>query len=337
VMGKKILNDESPSYREFSSLRYNSRPGDAGSFFAKPENGKFSPNDLPRIPAILDTKNDRVYALQHGNNRLTCWHSWKGSGPDEKAALKVELKYPALSMTLLPMNKGIVYGSCQNGIIYVARVIADSSEVPGGTLLSVEYLPASQINKKGEVNIGTFAELDFEQGKVSGKKRKTSDVDGNSSVIFYQVFCDGTSIKIVRNNVKLSISNADQLVKKGSLVQNVASINLLNEELSDVVGQYRLTDVKLLVSSYGSAPKISVVYTVVRISNNEIYNEVHDQHLGTFCAAISLVSGGICHSAVRLLSQANQFGLITETVLAAASNEIIYLYELINLTKLEWF
>jgi hypothetical protein len=327
VMGKDTVDDEesSSSYREFSSLRYNSRPGDAGSFFAKPENGKRTANDLPRIPAILDTKNDRVYALQHGNNRLACWDAWKGSGPDEKTAMKVELKYPALTMTLLPMNKGIIYGSCQNGTIYVARVV--------GASISVEYLPAKQPTKKGgAVHIGTFAEIDVEHGRASGKKRKMSDADGNSSVIFYQVFCDGASIKIVRNNVTLSISNSDLLIKNGSLVQNVASISLLNEGLS---GQYCLTGTKLLVSSSGSAPKISVVYKVEATTSCEVNNDVHDTCLGTFCAAISLVSGDISNSPVRLSSQAKQFGLITETVLAAASNEIIHLYDLITGSTLQ--
>ena len=327
VMGKDVVNDEesSSSYREFSSLRYNSRPGDAGSFFAKSENGKRTANDLPRIPAILDTKNDRVYALQHGNNRLACWDAWKGSGPDEKTAMKVELKYPALTMTLLPMNKGIIYGSCQNGTIYVARVV--------GASISVEYLPAKQPNKNGgAVHIGTFAEIDVEQGRASGRKRKMSDADGNSSVIFYQVFCDASSIKIVRNNVTLSISNSDLLVKNGSLVQNAASISLLDKGLSD---QYCLTGTKLLVSSSGSAPKVSVVYTVKATTSCEINNDIHDTCLGTFCAAISLVSGDISNSPVRISSQAKQFGLITETVLAAASNEIIYLYDLITGSTLQ--
>merc|ERR1712166_462887 len=190
-----------------------------------------------------------------------------------------------------------------------------------------------QPNKNGgAVHIGTFAEIDVEQGRASGRKRKMSDADGNSSVIFYQVFCDASSIKIVRNNVTLSISNSDLLVKNGSLVQNAASISLLDKGLSD---QYCLTGTNFLVSSSGSAPKVSVVYTVKATTSCEINNDIHDTCLGTFCAAISLVSGDISNSPVRISSQAKQFGLITETVLAAASNEIIYLYDLITGSMLQ--
>ncbi len=309
VLGKNLSEAEgSSSYKEFSSLRFNSRPGDAGSFFAKAANG-------PLIPAVLDTKNDRGYALQQGNNRLTCWNSWKSSGPDDKSALKAHLDHPALSMKLLPMSKGIVYGTCQNGMIYVARVI-------GGNI-SVEYIQVKQ--PKGAVHIGTFAEIEVDQAKTSGRKRKMSDADGNSSVNFYQVFLDGASITILRNNVSLSVSNADKLIKSGSLVQNTASVGLLNEELSN---EYALGEVQLLVSSSGSAPKISIVYMVNKTSNGTIKNE--DARCGTFCVAISLANGQVSNSPVRLSSNTNQFGLVTETVLAAASSDTIYLYDLVT-------
>lgn len=317
VLGKNLIEtDGSAAYREFSSLRYNSRPGDAGSFFARPKNGSAA-NDLPCIPAILDTKNDRVYALQQGNKRLTCWNSWKSSGPDEKTALKINLDYPARSMALLPMSKGIIYGSCGDGLIYIARVV--------GETVSVEYLQVKQ--PKGTVHIGTFAEIEVDQTKNSGRKRKISDADGNSSVIFYQVFCDGVSIKLLRNNVSLSISNSDQLIKSGSLIQNAASVALLNDELLGYRSHYTLDRVELLISSSGSAPKISVVYTVKSTSTNGSQKD-EDPCCGTFCAPICLARGEISSSPVRLSSQANQFGLVTETVLAAASSEMIYLYDL---------
>lgn len=327
VLGQNLIETEgSASYREFSSLRYNSRPGDAGSFFPRLDNVSYSVNSLPCIPAILDTKNDRVYALQQGNNRLTCWNSWKSSGPDEKSALKIHLEQPAVSMTLLPMSKGIIFGSCQNGFIYISRVI--------GETISVEYLQVKQ--PKGTVHIGTFAEIEVEQAKPLGRKRKISDADGISSVNFYQVFGDGVSIKILRNNVSLSISNSDRLIKSGSLMQNTASISLLNDELSDYRGHHTLDRVELLISSSGSAPKISVIYTV---SNTSIIasqkDELQDPCCGIFCAAISLVNGEISNSPVRIPFQTKKFGLITESVLAAASSEMIYLYDLITGSTLQ--
>jgi hypothetical protein len=312
VLGKNLTEKEGePSYREFSSLRYSSRPGEAGSFFPKSSKG----SDLPFIPAILDTKNDRVYALQQGNKRLTCWNSWKGSGPDEKTALKIQLDYPVVSMTLLPMNKGIIYGSCQNGFIFVARIVGDA--------LSVEYLQVKQPDRC--VHIGTFAEIDVDQARGSGRKRKMSDADGNSYVKFYQVFCDGKSIKLMRNSVTLSTSNSDKLIKTGSLIQNAASVDLVGEEAGD---QYMLTRAELLVSSSGSTPKISVVYTVSNSSSKN--GESHDPYCGSFCVAISLSSGDISNSSIGLPSESKQFGLITESVLAVACNNTIHLYDVIT-------
>jgi len=319
VLGKNLIEDEgSPSnYREYSNLRYNSRPGDAGSFLAKSSNGA---NSLPCVPAVFDTKNDRVYALQNGNIRLTCWNAWKSSGPEEKSAQKIHLDYPAVSMSLLPMSKGIIYGSCLNGTIFIARVV--------GEKLSVEYIQVNQ--PQGTVHIGTFGEIDAEHAKTSGRKRKMVDADGNFSVNIYQVYCDGVSIKILRNNVSLSIYDSDDLIKAGSLIQNETSINLINDELIDGHGNYVSEQTKLLISSSGSSPKISVVYTIADTTNEISKNEVQDPLCGTFCAAISLESGDISSRPVKLPSQMKQFGLVAETVVAAASDETISLYDLMS-------
>jgi hypothetical protein len=264
--------------------------------------------------------------MQQGNHRLTCWNSWKSSGPDEKSALNIHLEYPALSMTLLPMSKGIVYGSCRNGYIYIARVV--------GETISVEYLHLKQ--PEGTVHIGTFAEIKVDQAKGSGRKRKLSDADGNSSVNFYQAFCDGVSIKVVRNIVSLSISNSEKLIKSGSLIQNAASVCLFNDELSDYRGQHTLDRAELLISSSGSAPKISVIYTVSNNSTSASQTEkIEDPSCGTFCVAISLANGEIANNPVRLPSETTQFGLVTETVLAAASSEMIHLYDLMTGSMLQ--
>lgn len=328
VLGKNLTEAEGSShYREFSSLRYHSRPGDAGSFFATPTNEANFTNSLPCIPAIMDTKNDRVYAMQQGNKKLTCWDSWKSSGPDEKSTLKIHLKYPAISMTLLPMSKGIIYGSCRNGVIYVARVF--------GEAISVEYLQVNQ--PKGAIHVGTFAEIEAHQANPPGRKRKMSEADGySSSVNFYQIFYDGVLMKIVRNNVSLSISNPEKVIKTGSLIQDTASVSLLNDELSDHCSHYALDRVELLISSSSSAPKISVVYTVSKTSSSANQNnELQDPCCGKFCAAISIANGELSNSPVRLPSQTTQFGLIAESVLAAASSEVIYLFDLVTGSTLQ--
>mmetsp|Transcript_2863 Transcript_2863/g.7861 ORF Transcript_2863/g.7861 Transcript_2863/m.7861 type:complete len:915 (+) Transcript_2863:107-2851(+) len=321
ILGKNLAKDEiSSSYREFSSLRYNSRPGDAGSFFASPSTGVCSGIRLPHIPAVLDTKNDRMYAFQQENTKLTCWNAWKCSGPDDKSALKIHLEHPALSMKLLPMSKGIIYGSCENGVVYFASVV--------GEKILVEYLPVGK--DKGNVNIGTFAEIEIEEAKMFGRKRKLSDSDDTLSVNLYQVFCNDASIMIVRNNISLSTSNSEKIINSGSLVQKTALVDLLSDDALYQRSNYAVDRVGLLISSSDYAPKISVVYTVSNVLADSSKDKSEDRCCGTFCAAISLRNGAISNSPVRLPSKTNKFGLVKETVLAAASSEMIYVCDLIT-------
>jgi hypothetical protein len=311
-----VGRSKEPSYEEYSALQYSSRPGSAGSFFSPPRNGKPSA-DIPKIPAILDAKNDHVYALQHGNSRLCCWHSLHASGPDEKTSLKVELAHPALSMSLLPMHKGVLYGTCRDGSIFIARVVSNSE---GGDVISVEYIPSKQL--KGSEHIGTMAELPHGQSKTTGRKRKMSDADGNSSVVFFQGFKDGGLVSLVRHEVICErFSSNGRLIIDGSLSQQVSSIDLA----SGLEG--KMGKAKLLISSSGTAPKVAIVYTIEK-SSTRPKNGNTDQVSTQYCTLVSLSTGNASHCPVALPLTTQQYGLVTETVLAVATKETIALYDL---------
>lgn len=332
-------NPSTSQYREYRGcLQYNSRPGGAGSFFSKPINGIRQTSDLPAIPALLDTKNDRVYALQHGNCRLCCWNSWKNTGPDEKSALRVELSSPILSMSLLPVHKGLVYGTCFNGSIFVATVVIGDTSKNGNTsesILVVKYLPTRQ--PKGTIHIGTLAELPevAHQTRSTGRKRKMSDADGNLPVIFYQAFCDGVALKIVRHEILFqgvsSCSNLKDVFKNETLVQRITSLDLIRtiDKSNSLYGLF-LSRAELLISSSGTAPKVSVVFTVSARTTAMTMKEegCADSRLGTYCAVLSLVSADFACNPVKLPSRAVQFGLVTESYVAAASNNEIFLFDL---------
>ena len=300
-----VGQSKEPSYEEYSSLKYASRPGSAGSFFAPP-NGKSGANQ--RIPAIFDAKNDRVYAFQHGNTRLCCWNSLLSSGPDEKGSLKVELSHPALSLALLPMHKGVVYGTCTDGSIFVARVVGDSKN---GESISVEYIPTKQ--PTGSVHIGTLAELSHGQTTAAlGRKRKASDIDTNSIVTFYQVFCIGESVKFFRREAACERFSRDgRLVIEESLSYQATSIDLGNP--TDQENQ-KIDSVELLITSSGSTPKAALFYTYVDGMK--------------YCALLSLASGDLSHYPILLPTATKQCGLVTGTLLAVGTKDELLLYDL---------
>jgi hypothetical protein len=335
VLGKRFdntknNNDDSdtvsaPKYQELSSLQYISRPSTAGAFFPKPVNGKVHPDDLPKIAAILDTKNDLMYAVQHGNRRLCCWNASEASGPDEPATLKVELQSPILSLSLISMNKSFVYGTCKNGDAFVAGVVTGPvskkrTQQPFKSTsdmeLSVDYLPSRQ--PKDTLHIGTLAEVRLDGIKASGRKRKTSDADGKASVILYQAFHDDTKVYFVRHAVTVSIHASEIGLIRDTLVQAVGVIVDLEPN-----GQKKLASAKLLTSISSSSPKAVLVYSV-----SDKRNGSDDEKLSVFGGSVCLLTASFFNSPMRIPADTNQFGLVADTVLACASRDTIYLHDL---------
>jgi hypothetical protein len=308
-----IGRSKDPSYQESSLLQFASRPGNSSSFFPKPENGNKT-GSLPEIPALLDAKNDRVYAFQHGNTRICGWNSLNVGGPDEKGCVRVELRQPALSISLLPMHKGIVYGTCLDGTLFIARVVYDMEK--GTESMSVEYL-ASSVGKQ-PVHAGTLAEIPSGKAKVTGRKRKVSDADGNSSVIFYQIFYEKKLLVLVRHDVLCERDSKDGLlVMDSSHSVKKASIDLGLSSSKDHVSA-----ATLLVSSFGTSPKLAVAYSVCPDKKNGTSGSRR------YCAAISLATGNLCYDPVLLPSDTEQTGLVTESLVAAATKDKILMVDL---------
>lgn len=321
------------SYREFSSLQYSSRPGKSGSFFPSDD------SELPRIPAILDAKNDLVYGLQHNNQRLCCWNMWEGNGPDDKNALKVDLLSPALSMSLLPMNKGLIYGTCQNGIVFVARILCSTAAAPLDAKLctpelSIEYLPYQSPERA--LHIGTCAEIHVvDKSRFAGRKRKMSDAEtSNSSVTFYQAFCDDSTIQLVRHDTQILLSTMEIGIKSEGSEPKVSTIVDVGSGKFDE-HRYSLSRAEMLVSDSSTNPTVTFIYTVsgsnsstAQTANNGNSDQRHGHCVGTFCTTVSLATAAFVFQPIRVGSDMNQFSLVTEKVLACASKYSISLHDL---------
>jgi hypothetical protein len=342
VIGKNILDQGSSSiddsdavvstspkpspYREFSVLRYNSRPGKATSFFPK---SSAPGKGLPNIPAILDTKNDVVYAFQLDNHRLCCWNLWEGSGPDDKNALKVDLDSPALCMSLLPMFKGMVYGTCLNGNLFVAKVIGAAATKD--LQLDVEYLSFRQ--SKEAMHIGTCAEIPVAgKTRTVGRKRKMSDAEGNASVKFYQFFHDDTTIQAVCHDASIASTSSEVGLKKDDHVQRVATV----VNVASRGDTLRIRNAELLVSASCTIPAAALVYSVFDgrglttstfgYGSSSERNQRHDE--GTFCASLSLGTASFATHPLRVCPASKQYGLVSDTILSCASESLLSLYDL---------
>jgi hypothetical protein len=301
-------------------MQYASRPGNSTSFFQLPKNGA-SVKDVPQIPAFLDGKNDRVYAFQNGNTRLCSWHALQGGGPDGDSALKVDLKHPALSISLLPMNRGVMYGSCADGSVYIAQVVQDSFKKDS---FAVEYL-SSKPPKRAHL-VGTVAEILGGQKGSSGKKRKASDSEIKLSLIIYQIFFQDSSFTLVRHDVACGAESSQALLLDTTHEMKTSHIPLPPNPDKEQ-NKWRIDKAKLLVSSSGaSSSKIAVAYRLYEDKPSMNCNSDLKQRL--YCVSISLDSVCLAHNPVQLPATIQQVELVMENVLVAGTMDEILLYDL---------
>lgn len=338
-------------YKEFSThLQYQSRPGAAGSFLPTSS----STSSCRPISAIIDPQQDRVYALQHNNTRLCCWKAWNGTGPDDADTLKVDLKSPALSLRILPITRlqsSIMYGTCQDGTVFVARVVTTmhgGSSGQSDAKLSVDYLPKSSLIPGTLEHIETVAEKEstVTENSKPGKKRKVSDVAATSSVVFYQAYgkTGDRNLTMVRHEVLVDhtslrrggihSSSDEGVVKYDTLVQRTATLHLPTPKATGTEKErptFRLARAQLVVSSVESSPTVALIYTTV----NEDQGNEKGATRRTFGALLSLADCTISSAPVELHSEARQFGFGLGKLLISATNEMISFYDLITGNQLQ--
>ena len=248
VIGRSMKDK---SHGESSRMQYASRPGVASNFFYVPQNGK-SLKESVRIPALLDAKNDRLYAFQQSNARLCSWHAYKSGGPDSDSSLRVGLRQRALSISLLPIYRGVVYGTCADGCLYFARVIQSENKKDS---IAVEYLPSNEFHHAQYV--GTVADVVGDKRGGTAKKRKASDPE--LSLTLYQVFCDEHDFIVVRHDV--SCGSGELLLFGSTHVTKTARFSVpltFDGNLDD----WRIDKAKLMVSSSGLSSKVVLAYAL---------------------------------------------------------------------------
>lgn len=178
-----VVGRASSLLQESTRWQYASRPGSATSFLDHKE------KNHTRIGAVLDTRNQRFYALQNSNKLVCAWDA--ESSPDE--ACTMELPMPAVSLSSLPQQQGIAYGTLQDGSLFFGRwQEGDTKQLQ----LSTVELEGIQ----GAKHLCTFLK---ESISISiGKKRKATETAGGP--VLYQVFSvDKRSVVVRRHELNL--------------------------------------------------------------------------------------------------------------------------------------
>jgi hypothetical protein len=203
VMG----TNSNDSLRESKVLQYSSR---------KP----FLEGESP-IPAIYDSKQERIYALQTENTRLLSWPA--SSGPDEAQAVSFEHPVQELAVFRQPTTgKTLLYGTCSDGRLFF---------VNDG--MKVGYI--SPKSRSGRV-VATLARDACGVGTKRKSSRESDDID---CLMIYQILAeDNGGIVVLCHDIKLELRDTVQahIVKTESsaihldkFIENVEVVGLCED------------------------------------------------------------------------------------------------------------
>jgi hypothetical protein len=313
VVGRILSSkQEDDAMQECSQWQFMSRPGGSTSFFQEVKvNGSKSPL---HIAAIMDGRNDKVYALQKENATLCCWKSDDASGPDDSnaPATKVALSNPAISLSMLPFKKGVVYGTCKDGSLFVGRWVSDTD---GKETLNVEY--ANHMQEEDSKHVFTVMQLNTGAGEAhAGEKRKTSN-DGDT--LLYQVFCKANGVFVYRREVNLA---EDECFGESSLQSSLVDIMPPLQENSE----FGLDLTSVGVSQIDEST-IAVVYAIGNTENGKPKDVKSRRH---YCAPISLETCSLLRSPFILADFTRQAGAVTPSILAVGTLDEVLLYDIFH-------
>jgi hypothetical protein len=174
--------------------QYASRPGSASSFLAGPpprSDGTDRGGPPVAVPAELDVRNDRVYALQRNNTRLVSWEG-SGGGPDANCS-PAALDPPAVSLSSLRQHGGrwsLACGALQNGAVFVARV-AEGEKLEMRHLAPPRDLSLPPGAAAQKQHVGTIVHV--LERKEPGTRRKSDNTGDKDALMIVQAFVDKVS------------------------------------------------------------------------------------------------------------------------------------------------
>lgn len=290
---------------ECSQWQFRSHPGRTTSFVQE------SGSKMARIPAIMDARNDCMFALQNENKTLAFWNVNASSGPDDvdAPAIKVKLVKPAVSLSTLVFQKGVAFGTCEGGSLFVTKRNEHGS-------LEVEYY-SEPVHEQSKDAHHVFTSVQAASGHTkarAGQKRKASHEQGD--FVFYQVFSKANRVFTYKRQVNLK--NKDCL-NDGANVQ-VSIVDLRSEDMNGSI-----VDPVSLSCSQVDDWTIAIVFAV---EGGENEGKAEERHF--YCAPIDLETGQLRRPPFPLANFARDAGAVTPSLLAVARLDEILLYDLLH-------
>ena len=300
----------SSSFQECSQWQYASRPGRTTAFVQEQStlNGSKHCTTLSRIAAIFDSRNDKVYALQNENASLACWNAETASGPGDAdfPAVTATLKAPAVSLSTLPYQRGVAYGTCQDGSLYVARWTSD------GRTLRVEH--SEPVHSKETRHLCTFVLANSTFGGArAGQKRK---VNNDGDFVFYQVFAKENGVLLYRREVNLSEEDCLGGVNvSASFVDLITFLEGTNGSITNIS------------ASHDGDSTVAVVFAVERAENGKSMDATRHKYY-SYCAPIELETGQLKRIPFALANYTRHAGIVTPFLLAVGTLDEVLLYDI---------
>lgn len=329
VLGPGLTrSSEEPAWKESDVLQYNSRP-DGASAFVSSSSDCYIP-----IPAVLDERNGYMYALQADSSKLVCWKTSSG-GPDDDGAIRIKLKHSAVSLSVLQMvaDSPLIYGSCDNGFIFLARLIKGSSSSSVVESWLVEYIEApttAGTGSKGDNHIFTRLQLLSRSHGQTGGKRK-ADEDESWTLVLYQGFLDaatGTDMILLKRQLSCTIYH---ITRGESFVQSGSAVSVQTVHIPLLIGPARKTSVATSAQSLGVADlngdlTLVVEYTV-NLKNGTNHINQTNRSQGRFFLSVSLDKGSQVTAPFELPSDTQAMGLSGSSHLFVFTSQQILLYD----------
>lgn len=327
VLGRRIKShadddqDAPPLLQESTQWQYSSRPGRASSFLQESlVNGNSRKRHYPAVPAIMDAKNNRVYALQNENATLCCWDATKASGPDDTESstiIKISLTTPALSLALHNFRKGIVYGTCVDGSVFVGSWICNQAGRP--ETLQVDYLEASQ--SKGEHHVFTTATTELVVNRNAGQKRKANE-GNDSTVAVHQMFLsEGGRLRLLKHELSLPPDN-----EEGAMILSGNANQIFQEALIELLSNGKTNEERSSLDSQSTIACPMDNKTVALM----YHSGSRDALWNCYCAHICLETGRLKRSPFVLPPATKQLGALSPSLLVVGTTEHLMFCDLMH-------
>jgi hypothetical protein len=292
-------------------MQYSCRPGKKSAFLEGSQHP--SETSLPRVAAIIDDRNGRVYALQNQNCKITSWII-DAEGPDDTntTAVTLSLEIPAMSLDVFYGRRSIMFGTLLDGSAFIA-IHLPSLESDGGKAISKHVLEQQHFTGTGCQHVCTTLK-EVETTTTNAKKRKAIDAE---EFILTQVFVQDRSFLLVQRHIYISSDSTQVKTIRTSFSQ----VEVISKHHTNVS-----IDLFHLFHAEGEGC-IGIVYREVFKPNSINGVKKRDERRKYWFCSLSLNEGLIKDGPFQVSSSMRHIGFLGLNLVVAAAIDSVLLYD----------